>query len=253
MLPETLALSFFLRLLLGHLLGDFLLQPFWLVLLKREGWTGLLIHVTIVTAATAIVLWGLTPGWWIWIIALWVGHTFIDQFRTFVFTDTSQGKGFYLLVIDQFVHLLFITLLAWLAAGWRPSSLRLLVDPNAPGDLRLIAYLSGLVILMWVVPVVEVEFTMAMMAFQGAPSDKTLPIGLSDRLLGASERTISLLLIVLGLGFISPVAFAPRLFVMLNGKQDKLDRVAAFSKAGASFVTALSIGLILLFIPFPSF
>jgi hypothetical protein len=83
----NLALAFFLRLMLGHMIGDFVLQPYWLVLAKRKGWPGLLIHVGIVTFITAILAWNSIPVWWVWMIVLFLGHLFIDQFRTFVFTD----------------------------------------------------------------------------------------------------------------------------------------------------------------------
>ncbi|RME77340.1 MAG: DUF3307 domain-containing protein, partial [Chloroflexi bacterium] len=59
-----MANSFFLRLLLGHLIGDFILQPYWLVLAKRSGWKGLIIHVGVVTFITAILVWAVIPGWW---------------------------------------------------------------------------------------------------------------------------------------------------------------------------------------------
>ena len=39
--------------MLGHLIGDFVLQPYWLVLAKRTGWPGLFIHVGVVTFVTA--------------------------------------------------------------------------------------------------------------------------------------------------------------------------------------------------------
>ena len=74
-----MALSFFLRLMLGHMIGDFFLQPYWLVLAKRKGWPGLIIHVGVVTFITAVLLWASIPNWWVWIIVLYVGHLFIDQ------------------------------------------------------------------------------------------------------------------------------------------------------------------------------
>ncbi len=54
-LESEIALGFFLQLLLGHVVGDFVLQPFWLVLAKRKGWLGLIIHVSVVTFITAIL------------------------------------------------------------------------------------------------------------------------------------------------------------------------------------------------------
>ncbi|TEU11465.1 MAG: DUF3307 domain-containing protein, partial [Anaerolineales bacterium] len=42
-----------LRLLLAHMLGDFVAQPLMLVAMKRKGWRGIIIHSAIVTAFTA--------------------------------------------------------------------------------------------------------------------------------------------------------------------------------------------------------
>jgi hypothetical protein len=85
--------NIFLRMLLGHLVGDFVLQPLWLALSKRKGWQGLSLHVAIVAFVTAIMILGVVPYWWFWGIVLFLVHLFIDQFRTFVFVDNSHGKG----------------------------------------------------------------------------------------------------------------------------------------------------------------
>jgi hypothetical protein len=96
-----MALFFFLGLMLGHLVGDFVLQPYWLVIAKRNGWRGLFIHVGVVALVTAILVWGSIPNWWVWIIILFIGHLLIDQLRTFIFTDNTRGKGLLLLILDR--------------------------------------------------------------------------------------------------------------------------------------------------------
>ena len=53
---DNMALNFFLRMFLGHLVGDFILQPYKIALLKRTGWRGLLLHVSIVTFTTAVAI-----------------------------------------------------------------------------------------------------------------------------------------------------------------------------------------------------
>jgi hypothetical protein len=91
-----------------------------------------------------------------------------------------------------------------------------------------------------------------MLAYRGAPSDKTVPIGMGDRLMGAFERSLTLTLILLGLGLISPLAFVPRLIWSLRGYQEEFKRVTIFSKLGASFTTAVGIAFLLLTVPFPT-
>jgi Protein of unknown function (DUF3307) len=52
-------MALFLDLLLGHMLGDFLLQPGKLVAAKRDGWRGLLLHTFVVGFATTMAAAGL--------------------------------------------------------------------------------------------------------------------------------------------------------------------------------------------------
>ena len=246
-----MAMSFFLRLFLGHLLGDFVLQPYWLVIAKRTGWPGLLIHVGVVTLVTAILVWALFPVWWLWIIILYLGHLFIDQFRTFVFTDNSNGKGLLLLLLDQIAHLVLIGLLAWAATGWQLADLPLLFSDNAPNQYRWIAYLSGLAIMVGVVPILEVEITVAVWAFQGRQVNETVSIDTSDRVLGSLERIGAALVIFSGYGLIAPLLFGPRLAYMIYRGQGQANPTAVTCKVVTSLVSTILISLILLKIPFP--
>ena len=247
-----MALSFFLRLLLGHMVGDFILQPYWLVLAKRNGWTGLFIHVGVVTFVTAILLSvSSIPNWWVWVIVLYLGHLFIDQFRTFVFIDNSRGKGLLLLILDQIVHLLFIVFLAWLATGWTFSDLRPLIT-TASNEQRMIAYLTGLAILIGVVPVLEVEIAVVILALQGTSLNHTVKVDLSDRVLGSIERTIAAGLILFGYGLIAPLVFLPRLAVMIYQGQAEASRTTVITKVVVSLVSAIVVGVLLRYIPLPS-
>ncbi len=247
-----MALSFFLRLILGHLIGDFVLQPYWLVVAKRNGWKGLFIHVGIVTFITAILVWATIPKWWVWIITLFLGHLFIDQFRTFVFTDNSHGKGLLLLVLDQVAHLLLIAGLAWAATGWTFSDLQLLLTGQAPDQYQAIVYLIGLAILIGVVPILEAEITTTVWAVQGDTDSHTIAVNGSDRLLGGLERIAATVLILNGYGLLSPLVFLPRLALMLYQGQAKINQTAVASKVITSFVVTLLIAYFLRYIPFPS-
>ena len=246
-----MALSFFLRLILGHLIGDFVLQPYWLVVAKRTGWPGLLIHVGVVTLVTAILVWASIPVWWVWIIILYLGHLFIDQFRTFVFTDNTNGKGLLLLILDQVAHITLIALLAWAATGWKFDDLRSLFVEDAPSQYHLIAYLSALAILIGVVPILEVEITVAIWAFQGHQVSHTVSIDTADRVLGSLERIGATGLILTGYGLVAPLLFVPRLAYMIYQGQAGINRTAVACKVITSFASAVIIGAILYNIPFP--
>jgi Na+/melibiose symporter-like transporter len=249
---NDMALSFFLLLLLGHMIGDFVLQPYWLVLAKRNGWRGLLIHVGVVTFITAILLWiSSVPNWWIWIIVLFIGHLFIDQFRTFVFIDNSKGKGLLLLLLDQLAHIVLIAILAWLAAGWTFSDLNLLPTADASNQQRMMAYLIGLAILIGVVPVLEVEMAVAALYVGGVNLNETVRVDLSDRILGSIERIVATFLILIGYGLLVPLIFLPRLALMIYQGQAKENRIPVITKVVVSSVSALVISYLLSLIPPP--
>jgi hypothetical protein len=248
-----MALSFFLRLLLGHMVGDFILQPYWLVLAKRNGWTGLFIHVGVVTFVTAILLSvSSIPNWWVWVIVLYLGHLFIDQFRTFVFIDNSRGKGLLLLILDQITHVLFLVFLAWLATGWTFADLHALTTTVSNDEQRMIAYLTGWATLIGVVPVLEVEIAVVILALQGTSLNHTVKVDLSDRVLGSIERTIAVGLILIGYGLIAPLVFLPRLAVMIYQGQAKVNRTPVITKVVVSLLSAIVIGVLLRYIPLPA-
>lgn len=250
-IDTQIALSFFLQLLLGHVVGDFVLQPYWLVLAKRKGWVGLIIHVGVVTFVTAIIAWGSIPNWWVWMIVLFLGHLFIDQFRTFVFVDNSKGKGLLLLILDQVAHVALIVLIAWAATGWTFDTLGILPTFDAPNQYRMLAYLIGLFALIGTAPVLEAEITVAVWAAQGQEVKQTVKIDTSDRVLGAFERILALILILVGLGWLAPFIFLPRLALMIRQGQARENRTAVTTKVITSFASAVVVSILLYNIPAP--
>ncbi len=245
-----MALSFFLRLTLGHLIGDFVLQPYWLVLAKRKGWSGLIIHVGVVAFFTAIVAWNAIPHWWAWIIVLYLGHLFIDQFRTFVFVDNTKGKGLLLLIVDQIAHIILILFITWEAVGWPFSNWSTLIIVN--NQYKMIVYLMGVATVIGVVPVLEIEITVAVWAAQGRETAQIIAITSVDRILGGLERITAMLLIMLGLGILAPLMFLPRLALMIYQEQATLNRTAVTTKVLTSFGTAMIIGYLLYYVPVPT-
>jgi hypothetical protein len=111
-----------LRLLLAHILSDFVAQPRVLVSMKRRGWRGIIIHSAIVTAFTAALAWGQFPHWWVWTLLLGLSHAFIEHFRTFYVKDGNRG-GLYYFLLDQAAHLGVIVFIAAVSINWRPAEL----------------------------------------------------------------------------------------------------------------------------------
>jgi hypothetical protein len=83
------------QLLLGHLVGDYLLQAEWMAMNKSkntlEGWYAAVIHCYIYTFAVCIFMWNLQP---IWILAVFLSHFPIDKFSLGEkYMHYLKGKG----------------------------------------------------------------------------------------------------------------------------------------------------------------
>jgi len=239
-----MALNFFLRMLLGHLVGDFILQPYKIALAKRAGWRGLLLHVSIVTITTGVAIYNIIPAWLFWTIILFGVHLLIDQFRTFVFTDNAKGKSLLFFVLDQIVHIISIMIISNLAVGWQLHDLAAIYDSRNLSLQDSTLLLTSLVIIaVWVVPILEVELATAIISRKIAGNKKELvPIQRSDRVMGAMERLVSVGLIIFSQGLFIPLVFLPRLYWLMQ-KDRSPHKVATYSKSGISFVTALVISL----------
>lgn len=69
------------ELLLGHLVGDYLLQNEWMAQNKSKntwlGWLTAFIHCIIYTLAVCLIMWEWNI---IWVVAVFFSHFFIDKF-----------------------------------------------------------------------------------------------------------------------------------------------------------------------------
>lgn len=110
-------MALFLNLYLGHLIADYALQPGMLVRAKREGLGGLFLHVGVIGAATALVMWDHTAYFWP-IIVLAMGAHFVIEKLTIAARIKTPTRGLFVFVFDQTLHILSIVLLVWLTAGW---------------------------------------------------------------------------------------------------------------------------------------
>ncbi|MCP4519622.1 MAG: DUF3307 domain-containing protein, partial [Delftia sp.] len=67
----------FCRLILAHLVGDFVLQTGWIVKRKRK-LDGLALHAGLVGLAMLPVTWAHLGHWWPWLLAIMIVHGLID-------------------------------------------------------------------------------------------------------------------------------------------------------------------------------
>lgn len=104
----------FYRLILAHLIGDFVLQNGWLVARKRTV-SGLAIHVGLVGFAMLPLTWGRLAHWWPWLLVLMLVHGVTDWAK--IRLQPRLGVPPILpFIADQVVHVLSIAAVATLAA-----------------------------------------------------------------------------------------------------------------------------------------
>ena len=241
-MTENIAFDFFLRMLLGHLVGDFVFQTYKMAMAKRAGWRGLFIHVSIVTFTTAVAIYNTVPNWYIWVIVLFVVHLSIDQFRTFIFTDNSNGKGLLLFIADQTVHILSIMAISWFAVGWRFTDLAQISHPALPPMHIMILLACIVIIAVWATPILEVELATAIMSLRHTSTETMIPVRPSDRLMGGMERLVSLGLIIISWGLFIPLVFLPRLY-WLHQENRSSDKTMIYAKTITSFCIAILLSL----------
>lgn len=88
-------LTFFEKLVLGHFVGDYLLQNNWIALNKSKKWLPCLTHILIYTLAICVATWAFNP-WWILVVVL--SHLPIDRWslaeKWLKFTKGRTLEGF---------------------------------------------------------------------------------------------------------------------------------------------------------------
>jgi len=238
-----------LRLLLAHMLGDFVAQPRALVAMKRKGWRGIIIHSAIVTAFTAALAWGQLPHWWAWTLFLGITHAFIEHFRTFYVKDGSRG-GLYHFLLDQAAHLGVIVFIAAVSVNWRPAELASLFNGTASVKSRLIVYLIALIFLVWSVPILEAEMVATLIGCnEDIVGGNSVRIKSVDRLLGALERLAAVSLVLAGCFYLAPVSLLLRSYVQRGQWRDQPSRNRLITKMATSFLLAMATGLVLRAVP----
>lgn len=202
-------MNIFLRLLAGHMLGDFVLQTGRIAEMKQVGWRGLLYHILLIAASTALFLFP-APNFLLLLLAVSALHLAIDSIRTFL---VSPPRGFHLsyFLVDQTLHIVGL----WLIAT------ALFPEMADPGYFlhtdslweRVLLLFVSLVVLMFVVPVAE-----ALLALDwgvDVPPEAVPRITTRMRLLGSIERVLGFVLMQTTYFYLMPLVFTPRLFYRL--------------------------------------
>lgn len=138
-------MALFLDLLLGHMLGDFLLQPGKLVAAKRDGWPGVFLHSGVVGAVTALVTLGTLRRDWFAVVAVTLAHMLIEKITILAYKKTPT-RGLFTLLFDQSLHVLSISAIVLAGGGLEPRATAMLL--GFPVATRVLAIIVGLVTVM---------------------------------------------------------------------------------------------------------
>lgn len=112
-------MNLFAYLLLGHLVGDYLLQTSWMAMNKANKWVPLLTHCFVYTLSVclAIFIAGLSLPIAV-VLIIFISHVFLDK-RVFVvwwakhIMGVKQPEGNWLIIMaDQVFHLLILGFIA---------------------------------------------------------------------------------------------------------------------------------------------
>jgi hypothetical protein len=106
-----------LDLLIGHMLGDFLLQPGSLVLAKRSRVSALLLHTGIVGAAMALVVWDRLDEYWPAVLLATIAHLLVEPLTISTY-ERTRTRGLFTFMLDQALHVLSIVVAVVLTGAW---------------------------------------------------------------------------------------------------------------------------------------
>ncbi len=142
----------FWNLFLAHLLGDYPLQPMWLVRSKSQMW-GLVLHGSIHLLTLLLLVGSFRAEIWPQILALAIFHFFVDVVKY----RTTEGRPEWTVssyFIDQTVHILsIIVVTAWINS--------IVPEAGAAFNTALLIYISGYIIVTHVWFVTEKTITHA--------------------------------------------------------------------------------------------
>ena len=208
-------MSPFFSLILGHLIGDFVLQTIDLVRYKGHSWKGLFLHSGIVVISCGLCLWNHLATWWPWLIPLFFLHVGTDWAKVILNRRVTGWKTRFFF-LDQAAHLAVIVAIVLVqAGGWPYRSLGDAIGGGAAN--RNLVFLAAFIIVFFVVPLLEAQAAYALTRYvpkQGGDGNGNgIAATMPDRLWGGAERTLVLLLLYIGppAVWFAPLAFVPRI------------------------------------------
>lgn len=234
-------LMLFLKLLLAHILGDFVLQSNFLVEKRKQNVMYLLLHVIIHAAVLCLLFANELPQYYILLSFIVVSHLAIDSLKIWVEKKWNCNPTV-LFVLDQALHLAILVAVVFARYGIPYAVIQQLYSIKSL--LCLIAFLLTAVVSPIFLKVVfskwnqQSEFALK----------KSESLGNAGLLIGVMERLIIVLFIQVGflsgIGFLLAAKSIFRFGDLTNAKDTKFTEYILVGTL-ASFLIAIAIGYML--------
>lgn len=207
-------MTLLLNLYLGHLLGDFVFQPGWLVAAKRDRATGLLLHVAIIGACTAALLGGKTIDL-IGMVALAMAAHLAIEITTIRMRTAGGLSALSVFAVDQGLHLTSLVALVWTASRLGDiEHVKTLGLDVGPAILAMACALLGVTFMgAFIIHEVGNSFGPESLRRVILPYD-------APRIYGMLERGAALALAVLEHPVLGLVPFIPRAIYLIRQQRD---------------------------------
>jgi len=233
----------FIRLILAHLIGDFLFQFDQIHALKVKGPKGLLLHVGIVIGCLLIFCGPYLDQPITWLFLLFIGIThYIQDWTKIKFTSNSKHQLFFF-CLDQAAHIAFIAMIFW-------TSLRAigpLANPN--NHLFLDLYNNNAIILYFIIAITASYAGHYMIIlFKSDFLNINRPYSVFEKWYGFMERIFVVSVFYLGNSWLMLIpiilVMRPILYRVMMDRLNLSDQFSSKIEMILSGVTSVSTGLI---------
>lgn len=224
-------MALFLRLMLGHILGDFAFQPGRLVEAKRSGFPGQALHAAIVAGCTALVLADALAAAWPAVTLAGAAHLAIEYLSVPARNDTTR-PGLVVFILDQALHVISLVLIS--------LALPLTVPPGVAGirmSITQLALLDGVALAAFMGSILAFEVRTCALASPGRPERALLRLD-GARVYGMLERSAALIAAATSpIPVVGFVAFVPRTVFALSRPPASRARHLSEVSVGAALCT----------------
>lgn len=235
-------LALFTKLLLAHILGDFLLQPRVLVQKRQQNALYLLLHIVIHGALLCLFFINELSSFWPIMLCILTSHLAIDSLKILIEKKCKNASPTLLFIVDQCLHI--AVLVAVVLYTFEISSSQLLSLYNTQNLIYLTAFLLATVVSPTFLRIYFSKWNKEHI-FENKKEESLIDAGM---LIGIMERLIIILFIQInflsGIGFLLGAKSIFRFGDLTNAKSTKYTEYVLLGTF-TSFLLAIVIGYLL--------